>query len=92
MSEGPVLRTVIGGQAVDLPASLDGIRAALPEEQREAFDREVGAAPIADVPLIAARWSLPQEAHDEEEEMLRRLRDGDFSGFSDVDDAAEAGR
>ncbi|MGX2997043.1 hypothetical protein JNUCC64_22735 [Streptomyces sp. JNUCC 64] len=90
MGDEPVLRTHIGGRTVDLPASLDSIRAALPEDQREAFDREIGAAPITDVPLIAARWSLPPEARDEEEAMLQRLKSGDFGGFTGLDGSMEA--
>ncbi|MFD7547404.1 hypothetical protein ACFV0R_25900 [Streptomyces sp. NPDC059578] len=92
MSDAPVLRTNIGGRMVDLPASLDGIRAALPADQRDTFDREIGSAPIIDVPLIAARWSLPQEAQDEEEAMLQRLRNGDFGGFTGLDGSTEASR
>ncbi|MFI1827023.1 hypothetical protein ACH41E_11345 [Streptomyces sp. NPDC020412] len=91
MHDGPVLRTNIGDRAVDLPASLDGIRASLPEDQREEFDREIGSALITDIPLIAARWSLPQEARDEDEAMLQQLRNGDFSGFTGLDEPSPAG-
>ncbi|MFD4833779.1 hypothetical protein ACFWPV_28625 [Streptomyces uncialis] len=91
MHDGPVLRTNIGDRAVDLPASLDGIRASLSEELREEFDREIGSALITDVPLIAARWSLPHEARDEDEAMLQQLRNGDFSGFTGLDEPFPAG-
>ncbi|GLF96892.1 hypothetical protein [Streptomyces yaizuensis] len=86
MDDEPVLRTRIGGRTVDLPGTLDGIRAALPEGQREAFDRAVGSAPLLDVPLIAARWGLPQEARDEDDALADQLRTGDFTGFGDLDD------
>ncbi|ANW21641.1 hypothetical protein [Streptomyces clavuligerus] len=86
MGEEPVLRTRIGGRTVDLPGTLDGIRASLPREQRAAFDREVGSAPLLDVPLIAARWGLPQEARDEDDALADQLRTGDFTGFTAPED------
>ncbi|MEU5159669.1 hypothetical protein AB0G74_08675 [Streptomyces sp. NPDC020875] len=52
----------------------------------------IWTAPITDVPLIAARWSLPQEAQDEEEAMLQRLRNGDFTGFTGLDDQTGNGQ
>ncbi|MER6915144.1 hypothetical protein ABT354_25995 [Streptomyces sp. NPDC000594] len=86
MAGEPVLRTRIGGRIVDLPGTLDGIRDSLPEDQRAAFDREIGSAPLLDVPLIAARWGLPQEARDEDDALADQLRTGDFTGFGQLDD------
>ncbi|GCE01580.1 hypothetical protein [Embleya hyalina] len=78
----PVLITHIGGELVELPGSLGGIRAGLPDDAaREAFDAEIDAAPLTQVPLIAARWGLPQEAIDEDEAIFRRLEAGDHSGM-----------
>ncbi|MER7047033.1 MULTISPECIES: hypothetical protein [Streptomyces] len=88
-----MLRTTIGGEIVDLPGTLEGIRASLPEEQRNEFEREIWSAPLTEVPLIAARWGRPQEAHDEDEALVQQLRAGDFSGFTSLeDDTLEAGR
>ncbi|MFE5326044.1 hypothetical protein ACFRCG_06530 [Embleya sp. NPDC056575] len=57
----PVLITHIGGELVELPGSLGGIRAGLSDDTaHEAFDAEIDAAPLTQVPLIAARWGLPQ--------------------------------
>ncbi|MFI1865238.1 hypothetical protein [Streptomyces jumonjinensis] len=93
MGDEPVLRTIIGGETVDLPGTLEGIRDSLPEDQRADFEREIWSAPLAEVPLIAARWGRPQEAHDEDEALVQQLRAGDFRGFTTPgDDALEAGR
>jgi hypothetical protein len=83
----PVLITHIGGELVELPGSLGGIRAGLPDDAaREAFDKEISAAPIGQVAQIAARWGLPQQAIDEDEEIFRRLEAGDHSGMIPVEE------
>ncbi|MYW00221.1 hypothetical protein [Streptomyces sp. SID3343] len=86
MAEQPYLRTRIAGQVVDLPGTLGGIRASLPEDQRAEFDRAVDEAPLLEVPLVAARWGLPQEAIDEDDALVEQLRAGDFSDFAGLDE------
>lgn len=79
------LKTTVRGERVEFPGTLDDIRAALPEEQRAEFDREIGSAPIMDLPLIAFRWSYPAEAQAEEDEMVARIKAGDFSDVYYID-------
>ncbi|MGW1993839.1 hypothetical protein [Embleya sp. NPDC001921] len=68
--------THIGGEMVELPASINGIRAALPEEWREKFDEEVGDAHARDLLLILNRWALrPTPAWDEDIAAVEALRE-----------------
>jgi len=87
-----VLRTRVGGEFVDLPGTIGGIRAALPEARRAEFDRAIDAAPLAEVPLVAARWSLPPEAIAEDDALVAQLRAGDDSSFVGLHDPAEEQR
>ncbi|MFI6984988.1 hypothetical protein ACIBSV_41240 [Embleya sp. NPDC050154] len=89
---GAVWRTRIRGRSTDLPATLDDIRAALPEARRAGFDRCVGSALLVDVPLVAARWSLPPEAIAEDDTLIAALRAGDDSGFVGLHDPDEEAR
>ncbi|MFI1386654.1 hypothetical protein [Embleya sp. NPDC020886] len=86
-----VLRTRIGGRFVDLPGTIGGIRAALPEDRRADFDRAIAEAPLTEVPLVAARWGLPPEAIAEDDALVDQLRAGDHSRFGPIDfDALDA--
>ncbi|MFJ8746667.1 hypothetical protein ACIRL2_45930 [Embleya sp. NPDC127516] len=81
----PVLRTHIGVGFVELPGSLAGIRAGLPDDEtREAFDREISQAPLEHVALIAAEWGLPQEARDEDDALIARIRAGDATAAREL--------
>ncbi|KUL46025.1 hypothetical protein ADL22_10930 [Streptomyces sp. NRRL F-4489] len=75
-----VWKTVIDGELVEVPATMDGIRAALPEKDRAAFDAEVRRTPAQDLHRVLARWALPAAAENEDEAIVARLRDGDFTG------------
>lgn len=79
------LRTTVRGRRVEFPGTIDDIRASLPAEQRAEFDREIGAAPIMDVPLIAFRWSYPPEAREEDDEIVARIKAGEFAGVTYLD-------
>ncbi|MGW6457206.1 hypothetical protein ACWF94_15020 [Streptomyces sp. NPDC055078] len=73
--------TRIGGEFVEIPATINGVRAALPESERAAFDAEVGSTPAGQLQLVLANWSLSTTpAEDEDEAVVARLRIGDFSG------------
>ncbi|MYV99133.1 hypothetical protein [Streptomyces sp. SID3343] len=68
--------TLANGQTIEYPASITGIRAALPEESREKFDEEVGTAHARDLLLILHRWALlPTPAWDEDVEKVEALRE-----------------
>ncbi|NUU21451.1 MAG: hypothetical protein HOV68_08040 [Streptomycetaceae bacterium] len=74
----PTLKTVVDGVVVELPGTIADIRAALPEEQRDAFTEAIETAPINEVGRIAARWALPPEALAEDDEAFRSLEAGTF--------------
>jgi len=78
--------TSIRGRTVDLPDTLDEIRAALPEERREEFDRVIGSTPLRRIPHVALmEFALPAEADAEDDEAVARIRAGDFSGLYNAD-------
>ncbi|GAA3488026.1 hypothetical protein [Streptomyces cremeus] len=75
-----VWHTVVSGRAVDLPATLPTIRAALTPAQAADLDAEIARTPALDLPLVLARWALaPTEAAAEDEAVFARLASGDFS-------------
>jgi hypothetical protein len=75
-----VWHTVVSGRAVDLPATLPTIRAALTPAQAADLDAEIARTPALDLPLVLARWALaPTDAAEEDEAVFARLASGDFS-------------
>lgn len=54
----PTLKTVIGGEPVELPGSIAGIRAHLDDDQAGDFDHEVEHAAADQLPVVLARWAL----------------------------------
>ncbi|UKY54974.1 hypothetical protein [Streptomyces inhibens] len=73
-------KTVIDGKLVEVQATIEGIRATLPKEDRDAFDAEVRQTPAQDLHRVLARWALPTAAEDEDEAIVARLKAGDFTG------------
>ncbi|MFH9871598.1 hypothetical protein ACH4NT_36675 [Streptomyces lydicus] len=74
--------THIDGQLVEIPATIEGIRAVLVEAGAdvEAYDAEVRQTPAQDLHRVLARWALPEEAAAEDDAIVAQLRAGDFSG------------
>lgn len=72
--------TTIDGQPVEIPATIDGIRAVLPEKDLEAYDAEIRQTPAQDLHRVLARWALPPEAEAEDDDLVARLKAGDFTG------------
>jgi hypothetical protein len=72
--------TYIRGERMQIPATIAGIRAMLPEEKAAEFDAEIEATPAPQLTTVLARWALPAEAIEEDDEVVARLRAGDFSG------------
>ncbi|MYW00581.1 hypothetical protein [Streptomyces sp. SID3343] len=67
--------TLADGDTIEYPASINGIREALPPESREKFDEEVGNAHARDLLLVLHRWALlPTPAWDEDVEKVEALR------------------
>lgn len=74
------LKTVIGGNLVELPGTIATIRATMPPDQAEAFDREIEHVPAADLPTALVRWALAGTTADKEDDALfeRLARDEDI--------------
>ncbi|MFE3205960.1 hypothetical protein [Embleya sp. NPDC059237] len=67
---------LVGGDGIEYPASINGIRAALPKELREKFDEEAGEAYARDLLLILHRWALmPTPPWDEDVAKVEALRE-----------------
>ncbi|WP_020550186.1 hypothetical protein [Embleya scabrispora] len=80
----PTITTTIDGRPAELPGTLNDIRAALPEDQRAEFDREIGDAPLRLVAAIAVHWAIPPEERARIEADADRIRSGDLTGVVDV--------
>ncbi|MFF2375016.1 hypothetical protein ACFVUW_11600 [Streptomyces xiamenensis] len=83
--------TYVDGERVELPATIDDIRAALPAERRPDFDRAVGAAAPADLHLLLGHWALETrpDIRARDEATYARLEAGDFTGFTAAEDLTE---
>ncbi|GCE02202.1 hypothetical protein [Embleya hyalina] len=80
----PTITTTIDGRPATLPGTLADIRAALPEDQRDAFDEEINNAAIRDLAAIAVHWAIPPEEHARIAADADRIRSGDLTGVVDV--------
>ncbi|MCM2424289.1 hypothetical protein [Streptomyces sp. RKAG293] len=78
--------THIRGERVEIPATIEGIRATLPAADVDAFDAEIAHTPAQDLHRVLARWALPAAAIAEDDDALARLRAGDFSGCVSQDE------
>ncbi|GAA0416931.1 hypothetical protein [Streptomyces luteireticuli] len=75
------MKTVIGGELVELPGTIAGIRSALDEEQLRDFDKEIPHLPTAELPAALVRWALvATDADREDEELFDRLARGEDVG------------
>ncbi|MEV0282432.1 hypothetical protein AB0I22_39610 [Streptomyces sp. NPDC050610] len=87
-----ILKTVIGGELVELPGTIAGVRAALDAEQAGEFDREVEHAPATELPLVVVRWALAGTGAEEEDEALfERLVRGEDIGAHEPSDGGTPG-
>ncbi|SCK20679.1 MULTISPECIES: hypothetical protein [unclassified Streptomyces] len=84
--------TTVHGQEMELPSTIADVRAALAGEQRAAFDAEIGSTPGPDLPLRLAMWALRTVpgAVEEMDDQVDRLRSGDYSGVTVLDDGEVA--
>ncbi|MFJ4774266.1 hypothetical protein ACIP88_35025 [Streptomyces uncialis] len=86
---GATWTTVIGGELVEIPATLEGVRATLSPERAEEFDLVIARTHAARLPQVLADWALPPEALAEEDEVIARLKAGDHSGSIPQDDGMD---
>ncbi|QDY80654.1 hypothetical protein [Streptomyces qinzhouensis] len=92
MDEKRSWSTLIEGREVRIPATIDGVRQALaydPELLTE-FERELGGTPALELPAFLAAYALPRKAWDEIDATIERLRAGDFSGCTPLEDLDDA--
>ncbi|TDC80192.1 hypothetical protein [Streptomyces hainanensis] len=77
-----------------MPSTIAGIRAALPEGEREAFDQEVCTTDARNLLMVLARWAMhiPTELDAPEEVLVARLKEGDFSSVTFADETDDAWR
>ncbi|MBH1933735.1 hypothetical protein I5Q34_05400 [Streptomyces sp. AV19] len=83
--------TTVLGRRIELPGTIRSIREALPEKQRAEFEREAEHAGADEIAGVLARWALrtPQAYDPDEEELIARLKSGDFSGVHVADESGE---
>lgn len=81
-------KTIHDGQLVELPATIDGIAAALPPDRRDEFLTEVHAAAPADLELLLGHWALETrpDIRAADEATMNRLAAGDHTGFTPAED------
>ncbi|MFI6527374.1 hypothetical protein [Streptomyces uncialis] len=56
-----------------MPATVDGIRAALTADQHQLFDTELGGATVETVADVLRHWVLEVASDPEDEEVFARL-------------------
>ncbi|MFJ2114268.1 MULTISPECIES: hypothetical protein [unclassified Streptomyces] len=67
------LKTFVGGAEVDVPNSIPDIRAALPDERRDDFDRAINEAGVDEIHAVMRHWMLEAVPDPEADEILHRL-------------------
>jgi hypothetical protein len=67
------LKTFVDGVEVDVPNSIPDIRAALPGERREEFDRAINEAGVHDIHAVMRHWMLEAVPDPAAEALLERL-------------------
>ncbi|MFF9511174.1 hypothetical protein ACF1BU_31900 [Streptomyces sp. NPDC014724] len=70
---GEPLKTYVGGAEVDVPNSIPDIRATLPEDRREEFDRAINDAGVSEIQAVMRHWMLEAVPDPEAEKILDRL-------------------
>lgn len=88
---GKTFSTYLDGNLVVLPATINGIRAALAPHLRDQFDAEVGETAAEELFVVMAGWAerTRPDLIAAKEAIFRRLAQGDHSGLiseEEVDD------
>ncbi|MFI1015293.1 hypothetical protein [Streptomyces sp. NPDC020965] len=88
---GKTFSTYLDGNRVELPATINGIRDALPPDLRAEFDAGVGEAAAEDLFLLLAEWAqrTRPDLIAAKEARVRRLERGDFSGLVSEEEVAD---
>nr|EIF91531.1 hypothetical protein [Streptomyces tsukubensis NRRL18488] len=79
------------GGAVQVPATIQGVREALPDALRAQFTAEIETAPADQLQVVLVRWAMTiPTVHDEAEEALvARVRSGDFTEVTFAEDLGD---
>ncbi|MCC3767813.1 hypothetical protein [Streptomyces sp. UNOC14_S4] len=82
------------GGTVQVPATITGIRQALPEELRDRFTTEAENADADELHMLLMSWAMRiPTAHDQDEEdAVARLKAGDLTGVVFADELDDAYR
>ncbi|WP_446040490.1 hypothetical protein [Streptomyces sp. SID1121] len=72
------LKTIIGGELVELPGTIAAVRATMDAGRAAEFDREIEHAPADELPATLVRWALAGTGVDDEDDALfERLARGE---------------
>ncbi|WP_329021443.1 hypothetical protein [Streptomyces sp. NBC_00690] len=91
IKSGRTFSTYLDGSPVELPATINGVRAALPPDLRITFDTELGDAAAEDLFVLMAEWA--QKTRPDllaaKEAIFKRLARGDHSGLISAEEVSE---
>ncbi|MFE0423484.1 hypothetical protein [Streptomyces sp. NPDC058953] len=79
------------GGPVAVPATIGGVREALPEAERAVFTHEIESVPADGLQMTLMRWAMriPTEQDAAEDAVAARLVAGDFTGVTFTDDLGD---
>ncbi|MFI6524385.1 hypothetical protein [Streptomyces uncialis] len=80
---GPVWSVPLDGGRIEIPSSIEGVRAALEARGLAEFDAEIARTPAKHLVYVILGWALPPDAEEADPEAVGRLKSGDFSGVLD---------
>ncbi|MFI5617616.1 hypothetical protein [Streptomyces sp. NPDC051567] len=83
-----VWTTSVGGEPVQVPATIEGVRATLTEERAAAFEAEIRRTPAFRLARTPTAWALPPQAWAEIDADTERVAAGDLSGCTPMEDLA----
>lgn len=69
------LKTISNGQEIELPSTIPGIRAALPEHRRTEFDQAVNEADVHGIHAVLRHWILELAEDESERTITAQLRE-----------------
>ncbi|WP_405645350.1 hypothetical protein [Streptomyces uncialis] len=87
---GPVWSVPLDGGRIEIPSSIEGVRAALEARGLAEFDAEIARTPAKHLVYVILGWALPPDAEEADPEAVGRLKSGDFSGVLDENGEAVA--
>ncbi|MEU9606365.1 hypothetical protein [Streptomyces sp. NPDC048057] len=82
---GPVWSIPLEHGRVEVPSSIEGVRAGLEPEKAAEFDAAVARTSAKHLVYAVLDWALPPVAGAVDGPVVRRLRAGDFAGVVDGD-------